>query len=583
MGVADRNQSGSNFRRLISNLQRDDVAMAILASQGIDAGMVQVLGLGMKEPYTRADGTPVENVLAYPITTNEGRRRYAYLNIRDHTLNPEHPVGWGPGRPDIVSTGRGTQTLVVCGSPLEIWQVERALTVSRRDLTAIASSQAGRAPSEWLRSGYWSGWGRIVVLDTVDEPLRAAICRAAMRPIDLAPGSLLEDGTDDAAIAGRLAAVIDMAAPIRASANDLLATLSNSAGDFDVSPISVHGGIANGHLYYAFTVERREHGDSGRADRILHRYQVLVIRSDGELLEAKTLPAPRGTPAHRRVHALTDGTRISALPDPGHHASWSLAGIRKFASSRLVGEDPCIDDPAKLAIAAVDHLKECVRLPVERDYWVLTAFVIAGYLHRVFDALPLIHIHGEKGSGKSELTSKVVDLGFNGEMMAQGSASALIRLVRESGGLVAIDDAEGLACGTSEIAQALKSGYKQATAVKIVVMPGGRTEAIDFYGPRLVCNTVGLDPVLASRSIRVATATTTDTDLAMDTEFDLAGWRDAMHAFAMARIDQVRVAYEEVRRGVKDRHSEIWAPLRAIANVVGDPNMIAAVSDDCQG
>jgi len=580
MGSAVRNQTGSNFRRLASNLQRDDGAMAVLASQGVDAGMVRALGLGMKEPYTRADGTRVENVLAFPITSSDGRRRYAYLNIPDYTLNPEHPVGWGPGKPQVMSTGQGTHTLIVCASALETWQVERATMRSGRELAAIASSQPGRAPSEWLRAGYWSGWGRIVVLDSVDEALRVAIGRAAMRPLDLATGSLIDEGADDGAMARRLGALIKGATPIRVPPNDLLATLSNSVGDYDVKPITVHGGIANGHLYYAFTVERREHGTGGRADGILHRYQALVIRSDGELLEASTLPAPRGTPAHRRVHALTDGTRISALPDPGHHASWSLAGIRQFASARLAGEDPCVDHPAQLAVEAVRHLRECIRLPDERDYWVLTAFVIAGYLHRVFDALPLIHIHGEKGSGKSELTSKIVELGFNGEMMAQGSASALIRLVRESGGLVAIDDAEGLVCGSSEISQALKSGYKQATAVKVVVMPGGRTEAIDFFGPRIVCNTVGLDPVLASRAIRVATATNADVDMSAGVDLDLAGWRDAMHAFAMARLHQVQVAYERIRLDVSDRRSEIWSPLRAIAEVVGNPDMMAAVSTD---
>ncbi|MFZ2995537.1 hypothetical protein [Sphingobium sp.] len=580
MTSTSRSQVGSNFRRLVNNLQRHGRAMAYLDSIGIDAHLVQSVGLGMKEPYVRSEGTNVESVLAFPLASEGVRRRYAYLNLPEVTVNPEHPLGWGPGLPEVVSSSTRGDVLLVCANAIAVWQVQRAAETAGMDVVAECSSQPGRLPSAWIDRLHWAPYARVVVMGDIAMGCGAAIARAAQRPVERTEAALVDDEwPGDVAAAARLVELLNGARPQGAVADHLLSDLSLDAGDFAVKPISVHGGMSEGRIFYAFTVERRMASGGGRSDRVLHRYQTVVLRSDGALLEATTLPAPAGTPAHRRVHALTDGTRISEIQDPGHYCSWSLEGIRRFVAARQAGEDPCYVDAQTLVVEAVAYLRTVAILPCEDDYWVLVAFVMSSYLFRIFDALPIVHVHGERGSGKSELTAALVAMSFNGQTMSQGSASALVRLVRETGGLVALDDAEALATGGGEIGQALKQGYKQSTAVKVVAVPGGRTQAIDFYGPRVISNTLGLDPILGSRAIRIATVPCHNVDVDGDVaETNLPAWRDAVHAFAMSRLDEVAAAYASEIRGVRNRNDEIWAPLRAVAESIGSAPMIAAIA-----
>ncbi len=554
--------------------------MARLAAMGIDEQLVQSVGLGMKEPYTRTDGTRSANVLTFPLTTRGSRRRYGYLNLPGVTLNPKHELGWGPGEPEVVSSRSSGHNLLICASAFEVWQVQRAAAIADIEVVAECSSQPGRFPSAWLDRRHWARHARVIVTGGVATHCTTAIARLAQRPIERSDITFVdEEWRDDAAMARRLVELLDGARSQKPAADDLMREIVLGNGDFSAKPISVHGGMSDGRSFYAFTVERRRASGSGRPDRLLHLYHTVVLRSDGALLEATTLPAPAGTPAHRRVHALSDGTRINPIHDPGHYCSWSLSGIRRFVTARQTGEDPCYVAPQVLAAQAVTMLRNVVVLPRDDDYFVLVAFIIASYLFRLFDALPIIHLHGERGSGKSELTSALVALSFNGQTMAQGSAAALIRLVRETGGLVALDDAEALAGGGGEVGQALKQGYKQLTATKFLTLPGGRTEAVDFFGPRVVSNTLGLDPILGSRAIRIPTSVSADgTAEEHGDDMDIAAWRDAVHAFAMSRLDEVGLSYESARRRVRTRHDEIWAPLLAIANVVGNGDMIAALS-----
>ncbi|WP_294352340.1 hypothetical protein [uncultured Sphingomonas sp.] len=579
MTAAARSQIGSNFRRLSSNLHRNPKAMAMLAAMGIDEATVHLVGLGMKEPYRRSDGTRTENVLAFPVGSESARRRYAYLNLPGMTVNPENPIGWGPGAPEVISSGENGQIVLICASAIEVWQAQRAAVGGEIDVVAECSSQPGRIPAAWLDPSHWMGRARVVVTAGVASACAAAIIRVAQRPVERSRTTFVADEwPDDLSMSTRLVEILDDAAPEELENDDLLGDLTRESGDFAAKPISVHGGVKDARSFYAFTVERRRAAEGGRSDRVLHQYHTIVLRSDGTLLEARVLPAPAGTPTHRRVHSLSDGTRINPIQDPGHYCSWSLAGIRQFVADRKAGEDPCRTDPRTLAEQAAAGLRDVARLPCADDYWALTTFIFATYFFRLFDALPIIHLHGERGSGKSDLTTTIVTMSFNGQTMAQGSAAALVRLVRETGGLVALDDAETLVAGGGEMGQALKQGYKQLTATKILTMPGGRTEAIDFFGPRLVSNTLGLDPILASRAIRVPTSVSTDSAFdACKVDFNVAAWRDAAHAFAMSRIGKVADAYDLARSDVRNRHDEIFAPLIAIARVVGCDEMLRAV------
>lgn len=569
-----------NYRRLRSNLARHAVAMALLAEMGIAADLVDALGLGIKEPYERADGTEVHGVLAYPLDVAGRRRRYGYVNLQGVTTGAEHDVAWGPGAPATVSSGQGT-TAVVVGSPVAAWQIGAAAARLGLQVVAIASSQPERVPEEWERPAFWARWDRLILAEGLPEAVGTRIVQAARRPVEAAPGVEPAQATIDVGVSRRHEEWLEEILACARVAARRVAVVDDAAeapGDFAVEPMAVHGGFARGHLFYPYMVERRSSpGETGGG--LLHSYQTLVLRSDGAVLEPQVLPAPAGTPAWRRVHALSDGTRIAAPPQPSRQSTWSLAAIERYASDRAAGVDPCARRSAEVLADVHAFLASRVRLPHPDDLWVAATFVFMTHVFRVFDAIPLLMVRGPRGSGKSELASAVVALGFNATLMGQGSAAALVRLTRECGGLVALDDAESLATdasGFGELGQCLKLGYKSSSARKPVTLGSGRVDTIDFFGPRLITTTRGVEPVLGSRCIEVATAPAAEPSGSCIAP-EPGPLRDELHALAMSRAGDLAREYAALKAGTLDRHDEIWAPLRTIAGALGGDALAEAV------
>ncbi|WP_242121939.1 hypothetical protein [Sphingomonas lacusdianchii] len=580
-----RRSTDFNFRRLRSNLIRNPAAMARLSAMGFGADLVEALGLGLKEPYRRTDGTLVERVLAYPLDVPGSRRRYGYLNLEGVTIGADHPVAWGPGAPATVRSGAGA-VAVVAGSPVAAWQLGAAAFRLGLPVVCLASSQPDAAPAEWDDAAFWAPWDRVVIAGGLADAMAVGIVRAARRPIEGAKGVQPVDDCDEDCDHGPpitrlhdgwLERILSSAAPVGAAPE--AAVVDGGPGDFAAMPIPVHGGFARGHSFYPFLVERRRAASAAGGGGLLHSYETLVLRSDGAVLEPQVLRAPAGTPAGRRVHALSDGTRIAAPPQASRQASWSLDAIQRYAADRAAGIDPCRRPAVEVMADVRDFLASRVVLPDPDDLWVVAAFTMMTHLFRVFEAIPLLLAIGPRGSGKSELAAAVVSLGFNAVLMGQGSAAALVRLTRECGGLVALDDAEGLsteASGFGELGQCLKLSYKSSTARKPLTLNGGRVETIDFYGPRLLTTTRGVDAVLRSRCIAVRTLPADCASLPAAAP-DPATLRDELHALAMTRAGGVSAVYAGLRGAAGGRDAEIWAPLRAIADTLGCPELAAVI------
>jgi len=551
-------------RRLQSNLRRNAEACAALAEWGFQQEDQLVLGLGVREPYVRTDGRTVSGVLAYPLHAASGRGRFGCVNIRGVTSNAEHEIAWSAGDPTTVRVGNGSSTLIVAGGPVSVWRLGLAVARAGADVAVIASSQPGRMPEEWSARRFWAPWIRLIILNEAGASVREAVATAANRPlevVDLSGTETMPVERQDEWLSDILNGVGRVQETKRAG-NDIV---EDGEGDFAADPIPLHGGFARGQLLYPFRVERR----CRTSGRMAYSYETLVLRGDGAIMEAGVLPAPPGTPPHRRVHALNDGTRITTAPEQSRTASWSLEGIRAYSAARRDGRNPCQRDSGVILSDVGRFIASRVSLPRNEDAWIAVGFVALTHMFRVFDALPIMLVTGEKGSGKSELASAVADLSFNSTVMAQGSAAALVRLASDCGGLVVLDDVEGLdtAGGAfGELAQCLKVGYKAHTAKKPLTAPSGRVDVHDFFGPRLITTTRGVDAVLASRCISVGTTPGTSQRLAG--EIDGNALRDELHALAMSRVGDVRDAYLRFRERGGSRVDEITAPLFAISEAL---------------
>jgi hypothetical protein len=365
-------------------------------------------------------------------------------------------------------------------------------------------------------------------------------------------------------------------------------------GDFAVKPANINGAFVNGYLYYPFTVERREmekteRGGGDATRRVVTSYVTKVVRSDGAVLDVTKLASPRGTPRERQVLALTDGTRIEKEPQISHYATWQLESIQSFIralqGNRLAPHRPLNE----LLVELVGHLRRSVWLPYENDYVVLALYAAMSFVYQVFDAIPLLMIRGEKGTGKSELGDAIAKVSCNATVIGQGSAAGVIRLLNEARGLVVLDDLESVGramemTSFGDINQMLKLSYKKGTGRKAITDKSGKTTVFDFYGPKIINNTRGVDPILGSRMLHVQTrripdAARLDAPLTGSEADELAQLRDELHTWGMANAKLVYEHYMCLADHKGGRQHEIVAPLRAIARVSGEENIQASLEE----
>jgi hypothetical protein len=574
-----------NVARLKSRLRRNDEAMRWLLSQGLRGATVDRLHLGLKEPYSPRDGSgTVEDPLCVPLLDEAMRpqSRYAYLRVPDVTPGGPELSAWGPGQCATyrLGTGAAGATAVVAAGLVDCWLAwQETRTAAAHDLVFLARSHSAGVPAEWRTPQFWDGFAAVVVLpgEGALELLRliSGYSATPVRALTLPP--------PHAAMVGIVGSVVDLAG-LLASAPEWVpdvvsrpeATPAEATGRFASQPVDITGAYVDGFSYYPFAVETRGLEEVLSGGRLVQSYETLVLRSDGRLLEVRSLPAPRGTEARDRVVALSDGTRITAPPMTGQRSTWTFDGIERYIAWKRGSDRPFRALPCILADVE-RFLRSRVRLPHECHHLLAACYVALSHVFQVFDAVPLLLVTGPSSSGKSELAEAMARLGFNASMAGQLRAAGMIRLIDETRGLLVLDDVDGTGqasiSGSGELAQTLKMAYKRSTARKPLADRTGRVRIADFYGPKVLTNVRGADQVLGSRLLVVRTspdAPAVPGDGAEWTETVLDGLRDELHAWGLSEARGVSDAYRSDGGSFRDRRQEIVAPLLAMAQYAGD-------------
>lgn len=315
----------------------------------------------------------------------------------------------------------------------------------------------------------------------------------------------------------------------------------------------------------------------------VERLETIVIRSDRTVHRAVYATPPPGTPQSDRVLKLTDGTVIEKEPKVSIHHTWAWDSIQRFLDGRIKPR------PLALILADIIHaLKQAVWLPYEEDYIALALTVPITYLHYVFNSVPLFLLNGPAGSGKTQMGAAMAEICANSAVVGQISAATAARLIDETRGFIVLDDVESIAAKAgkdtqvTDLIQHLKVSYNKKTAKKswtdIKTM---KTETLDFYGVKMLSNTLGAEPVLNSRMLRIQTrkmpewVKSTVRDFTPEELESLHELRNELHTWAFENARSVEKAYLKVYAAKRDRHAEIAAPLRAIAMLIGDPDVSA--------
>lgn len=587
-----------NLSRLESNLRRNSVALQYVLDSGLTADTIHKFCLGFKPLHEPEFEEETVGALCYPLISYSGEAvgRYGYLAIPMEAGKLYGEDAWGVGKSLTYYSGAvaGKTTLLVVDNPWQLWVLDQHLrgTELAERVVVICPSYGRSIPDEWKSSDFWSGWADVYFLhantshsDLTFRPLLRYCSREIFRvatPDQDCPGwdkFFGAGGTPEQFVELFIHATVFSDPPPKSEAD------ADTLGEFAVSPVNINGAFVNGHLYYPFTIERREveevgHGGGGSVRRLVASYVTKVVRSDGAVLDFVRLAAPRGTPRDRQVLALTDGTRVEREPLFSHYATWQLGSIQSFITAMQSAAPAPHRQLGQLLADIIAHLRRSVWLPYECDYTVLAVYAALSFIYQVFDAIPLLIVRGDKGTGKSELGDAISKVSCNATVIGQGSPAGVIRLMNEVRGLVVLDDLESVGkvfedASFGDINQMLKLSYKKGTGRKAITDKNGRTTIFDFYGPKVINNTRGVDPILGSRMLQIQTRQIPDAlrrslTLTGSEPEEIARLRNELHVWGMATAGRVYTHYSRSVNSRSDRQAEIAAPLRTIAEVSGD-------------
>lgn len=595
--------SSQYHQELRSNLAKQEEALAYLRgeSRGLIDGTIEHFGLGLSAPYKRADGLVTAKAVVAPMRSPETGaflNKSAYICVPGVTENPIDKNGWMKGEAQCYYAEKvvGQRILFICEGLKDVWRHWQALKEAKiTDRICLVSSTHGSAiPAVWKTPEFWERWDEVYLgqdNDEAGEKIAARVLELASSarrirvPKDLGKdwtdfwqnGGTVEDFKkllDDAPVAGE-AKPEDLSPPAQSGESIV------RIGRFSHRPVDINSAYVNGFLYYP--TETHVVAKDEETGLLVERLETIVVRSDKVLCRARYAPAPAGTPLHQRVLKLNDGTVLEKEPKASQHRTWDYEAIQAWLEGKAKTR------PLKDIVAEIlGYLKQAIWLPYEEDYVVLALTVPVTFLQVVFESVPLILMNGPAGSGKSQTGSIMARLCANGVVIGQVSAASAARLIDETRGFVVLDDVESIAAKAgkdaqiSEFVQALKVSYNRHTAIKYWTdIKTMKTEKLDFYGVKLLSNTLGADAILGTRMLRVQTRKMPDGMKSKVRDFDhedlrrLRELRNELHCWAFEHVKRVAEVYGEVYANKTDRHAEISAPLRVMAKIVGEPALSA--------
>jgi hypothetical protein len=610
--------SDETRRRMVARLEATPAALEYLHGLGLADETREHFRIGVEggagpgKADRRPHEAPATPVLAFPVLARNGTpiRRLMKAAIPD--LTPRTPAErWSAGAAQTTWCGPATGKLwlAVVDDPQDqwaIWQAIQGTSLAAR-LAVITSSRPGIVPDEWRNASFWAPWDRVFFAHGHDEAgeraataLRQDLKREVHRlepPHALSRGwiDLLSEQNPWEILSNLCASAPAFGAP-RPSAAASRPLEHQADGVYRDGRINVNGAFHNGMMYYPFRVRRVEtvarrrklpDGSAVRAEEKVTRYATQVVRSDGVVLGLQEAPSPAGTPDEDKVFLLDDGTEVVSVPKPEEFATWKWEEINAFVEKRDAGKPVC--RPLGEIVADVEaHLRELTWLPYEDDYALIALYIVMSYVYNAFDAIPLLLLNGEKGAGKSTLAEAVAAMSFNGCMLGNASERAIIRASDQGRGLVVLDDLESVGrrgqedFGFGDINQVIKVSYAKATGIKSVVEKNGISRRLYFYGPKVITNISGIDPVNGSRMFTIVCRPMPDGVRAAGTirgrdPSVSAALRSELHAWGMASIADAHSAWKRRTASLGDRAAQIAAPLLALADLAGSEPLARAI------
>lgn len=326
----------------------------------------------------------------------------------------------------------------------------------------------------------------------------------------------------------------------------------------------------------------RQATEDGRVIEKLEMEPVLIKSSyleAGHQVEATPIRMMELAPEEARRIPTRNIVEGRWRPSPKHPHS-----VANF----ITGKVKELDVP-RLFDDLVDLFQSYIWFPNAYDHKVLAAWTMMTYVHRLFDSLGYLHLHGVKASGKSQTARLLEELCFNAKKTSSGTESTLFRSVESNCRTYFVEEAEKLSNpkpGTSAEAIGLlcNDGYKQgANAERNEQDPktkGWVPVSYDTFSPKVFASINPLNPVLASRCIQILCLPATGPEREGLRDYAQNKWRemprirelrDRLYCWALLYFPDLHRIYTETlvdHAGIhflRGREREMWLPLLTIA------------------
>lgn len=612
--------SDETLRKQKARLSKAPEALVYLEGRGLSPTLLMDhfgVGLaGLYQPKIGEDEDPRGNWITAPVVGPDGTllKRMMKIAVPGFSVNPVDTNGWCAGSPVTTWSGpaEGKRWLFVAEGVKDLWRIHQAIRGSSLEarMVIISSSHGSGMPAEWSEEQFWAPWERIFLgqdNDAAGEEMAKRVRQMARREFFRVetPRNLGKDWTDFFQADGRkrgvaeFEALISIAPAIGVSVprpDPAVPLEAQDDGIYEDRRININGAFVNGQMYYPFQVRRvttvkkkraMPDGSSVMVPEKTSYYETRVVRSDGIMLGMSVAPAPYGIEEEDKVIVLDDGTEVLSMPKPREFSTWTWPSINRFVEDSEAGR-PAHRPTAEIMTDIVGFLRHLTWLPNDPDYELIAAYVMMSYCYNAFDAIPLLLLNGEKGSGKTSLAEGIADLSFNGRVLGGGSEKAFVRFIDQGRGLLVLDDLESVGRrthdegGYGDINQVLKVSYSKSTGLKSVVEKNGTTRTLNFYGPKVITNISGIDAVNATRMYQILCRPMPDSvkesgrirgrDLTISEPL-----RQELHAWGMSNIADAHRTYREKSATLGGRAEQIAAPIETIAEMTGDPEFLKVV------
>lgn len=251
----------------------------------------------------------------------------------------------------------------------------------------------------------------------------------------------------------------------------------------------------------------------------------------------------------------------------GINERWSKKKMRDF-----------VNNPTSVAL--YQKIKNIVRnyieLKNEAYYGLVSAWIIATYFHRCFNAFPFLFFYGKKGSGKSRILDLLEKLCFNAIKVKGITVASLADSLDGLRGTFLCDQAESLSNPQNEeLVGILADSYTVGGGRRRLVHISNKNRRVlefETYSPKAFASFKDIHTDLKDRCVQISMLRAVN-DFPYP-EAHLPIWhklRDELYRSLLVNWKQVIEIYQHTGDGVTHRVRELWRPLETILRLEGVP------------